>query len=963
MAEFPSFETFFQAVHGGLSPFPWQKRLAEQVDRDGWPNEIGVPTGLGKTSCLDIAIWGLAKEADKLAKAVDKHERLKPTRIWYVVNRRLLVDNAYEHGKHLVKLITDPTQLQTSWPGSGSEHVTALEQVQQALSSITASNQRAPLHIVRLRGGAELGARPLEPSHPTMIFATVPMFASRWMFRGYGSSQRMRPIDAALAGMDSLVLLDEAHLSPALVALHSGLADCDPINLGKKRDSDNTTRSDSRDRIGVLPELRSSPRLVLISATGTGATTFDLDDDDLCHPVVKQRIYANKPVWLVKSSADKLTEHLVNEAISAMEDPARTSCLVFTNQPARAREVERRLREHIGEDPSRRVILLTGRMRDREADQVRKDLLDPVHGIPAGRELSGAAADKLWVVATQTLEVGADLDADVVVTESAGVRALIQRLGRCNRLGKSPSPAVVICHAKDLSQPLYGNEPELVFQRLIERREENPDLTLSPACISEVLGQPDDHVARPPEVLPWLVWEWVKTSSPSSSVAPVDAYFAPKDDHTLRVSVCWRAYRPGDDVALQVPIRASESVDIPIKEFRDFLQKRSITDVRCLGPDRASLVSCKAAELRPGDVVVLAPSDGGYDAFGWNPESTEEVLDVSLLTARKLPLCDEVANQLFKNDRESLEILREAVSEINNLDENDGGDEERDQEFATLWIDTLRSATHHPWISDDEWSSWCNRLPTKDERKKVAHPVNDVRWLTIPAGEAEAKPEVRADAFEQLNFDVTSTNLEEHLDLTTLEVHLDKVGEVAQSIAEKLDLPERVKKTVYLAAKFHDIGKHDRRFQLWLDPDRSATVPLAKSRVSNYNIEAARVAAGWPREGPHEAISARLVQAWIANHQSSDIEDIDTELLVHLVISHHGRGRPIVPVVEDREDNLVRAVINDISVEADGNLSVPDWGQPARFRRLCERYGYWGLALLEAVVRQADHVVSSVVVA
>ena len=36
------------------------------------------------------------------------------------------------------------------------------------------------------------------------------------------------------------------------------------------------------------------------------------------------------------------------------------------------------------------------------------------------------------VVATQTLEVGADVDFDIAVTELAGVRALVQRLGRLN---------------------------------------------------------------------------------------------------------------------------------------------------------------------------------------------------------------------------------------------------------------------------------------------------------------------------------------------------------------------------------------------------------------------------------------------------------------------------------------------------------------------------------------------------
>jgi CRISPR-associated endonuclease/helicase Cas3 len=918
MVEFPSFETFFQAVHGGLSPLPWQKRLAAQVASDGWPDEIGVPTGLGKTSCLDIALWGLASHADH-------PQRLMPTRIWYVVNRRLLVDAAYAHGELLARLIRDPVGLKDHWAGCGTEHVVALERVNHALASVAAIGiNGGPLHVVRLRGGAELGARPPEPSQPTMVFATVPMFASRWLFRGYGSSRGMWPIDAALAGTDSLILLDEAHLSAALVALSQPLADCDP-----------------GDPTQLLPAVRSTPRLVSLTATGSGGTSFDLDEDDLAHPVVQQRIHAHKPVRLVESSARGMTKDLAEAAISAMEDTERTSCLVFANTPTRARDVATRLRK----EPGRRVLLATGQMRDREADHVRHQLLDPVCGIPAGRDRSASGGGPLWVVATQTLEVGADLDADVVVTEGTGVRALIQRLGRCNRLGSSPSPAVVICHAPDLQEPLYGDEPNRVIERL---RAAPEPLSLSPALAAEVLGPPGDHDARQPEVLPWLVWEWVKTSSPSANEAPVDAYFAPSDDDTARVSVCWRAYRPDDGVALQAPITASESVDVPIggkNGVRAFLTERPIADVRRLGSDRASLQTCTIAELRPGDVVVLAPGDGGYDPFGWDAESTAEVLDVSLGAARSLPVCDAVADHLV-TDPESRRVLHDAIAGLDALDEIDGADGDRDREFATSWLDVLRSATPHPWLSADEWRSWCGRW-----RPVLVRPVDGVRSLLADADRRMATLELRADGFEQLSFDATSTALEEHL---------GSVGEVAGRIAAQLALPPTVVATVELAARLHDLGKADLRFQQWLDPDSRSSVPLAKSGLDRFHIEGARVASGWPRGGRHEAISGRLVQAWIENQHPPDI---DAELLIHLVVAHHGHGRPLVPVVDDPAAGPATATVGGISVEADGDLSVPDWGQPARFRALCERYGYWGVALLEAVVRQADQAVSSAVVA
>ena len=46
-------------------------------------------------------------------------------------------------------------------------------------------------------------------------------------------------------------------------------------------------------------------------------------------------------------------------------------------------------------------------------------------------------------------------------------------------------------------------------------------------------------------------------------------------------------------------------------------------------------------------------------------------------------------------------------------------------------------------------------------------------------------------------------------------------------------------------------------------------------------------------------------------------------------------------------------------MEVAASLSEVDWEQPSRFRRLHDRWGPWGLALLEAIVRQADHAVSA----
>ena len=178
-------------------------------------------------------------------------------------------------------------------------------------------------------------------------------------------------------------------------------------------------------------------------------------------------------------------------------------------------------------------------------------------------------------------------------------------------------------------------------------------------------------------------------------------------------------------------------------------------------------------------------------------------------------------------------------------------------------------------------------------------------------------------------------------------------------IAERIGLPSDLLGTVARAGTLHDIGKADRRFQRWLSSDNRRGAPLlAKSDTPRHRWEAKRLEAGWPRGGRHEDLSARLVRAWL--EQTPDWgTPMERDLLVHLVISHHGKGRPLVVPAADGSCATVRGTVEGVAVEADADLGIADWGQPARFRRLDAHLGPWGLALLEAVVIRADHAVSA----
>ena len=82
------FATFFREVHGH-KPFMWQGHLLDKVVLDRrWPKVIDVPTGAGKTACIDVALFALALNLN------DASPSWCARRIVMVVDRRVVVDQA-----------------------------------------------------------------------------------------------------------------------------------------------------------------------------------------------------------------------------------------------------------------------------------------------------------------------------------------------------------------------------------------------------------------------------------------------------------------------------------------------------------------------------------------------------------------------------------------------------------------------------------------------------------------------------------------------------------------------------------------------------------------------------------------------------------------------------------------------------------------------------------------------------
>lgn len=191
------FATYFRALWGS-EPFPWQVMLAERVTTGEWPRALDLPTASGKTACIDIAICALAAQAHRPLA-----ERTAPRRIWFVVDRRIVVDEAFKRAQKIATALAGAT--------GGS-----LEEVANRLRELSGTER--PLAVGRLRGGIlrdDGWAR--IPSQPAVITCTVDQVGSRLVFRGYGHSLLPAPIFARLAANDSLIVLDEAHCSVAFM--------------------------------------------------------------------------------------------------------------------------------------------------------------------------------------------------------------------------------------------------------------------------------------------------------------------------------------------------------------------------------------------------------------------------------------------------------------------------------------------------------------------------------------------------------------------------------------------------------------------------------------------------------------------------------------------------------------------------------------------------------------------------
>ena len=933
-ADFP---VYFRDVHG-YEPFPWQVRLTEQVISTGeWPEVIDLPTGSGKTSVLDTAVFALAVNPEQF-----------PRRVIFVIDRRIIVDQVYERAELIQTKIAD-----------GETEVLRL--IRERISDITggaSDHDRALLGTTTLRGGIPIDSEwARRPDLPWVLVSTVDQFGSRLLFRGYGISKKMRSVHAGLAGNDCLIILDEVHLAKPFAETLSAVGN---LKHGE-----------------ALPSRKF--HIVQMSATPTTseAEPFRLVPEDLSgSTILRQRVEALKLARLRETSSAKPSEVAIPDEVLkiAKKDLPEgvRSVGVIVNRVLTARAVNQAL-----VDAGYKSHLITGRMRplDREKALKRIELLvDP----DANPEASNEDSNPSFVVATQAIEVGADFSFDCLITECSPVDSLKQRFGRLDRRGtyeeRSGSAAQAwilgVKSALKSKKPdfVYGDAVKATWDELVERHGiGNPFNVGVQGTLTDFPSETAAPSIQAPLLLNTHMEAWAQTN-PEPIIQPgIDAFLhgmetSPNSD----VSLVWRWDHTKEALRL-VPPRPAEYLQVPIRAAKSWLalgpkdkaDEEPIADVETMGAEDELPIPSKqkpqidddaeedtdkwkcakwqgheegakplenTSEIHPGDVIIVNPDRGGLSNGNWDPTSDIRVDDLgdAAQAAYGFRLTLRLDGLIYK-------------------DAPPPPSEESDftaREISEEWLQQLQSDTELP---ESAWASQLLRhgfgthyiLAPEKYLILVEHNPETQRAKVDPAT-IEGSDEAQS---------CTGTGV-------TLKEHMDGLGNLAAEFAKGLGLSEELQSDFRLAGRLHDLGKIDPRFQLQLvggDLVRRAGLdePLAKSLPNAGRVWR------YPKNMRHEMASVALIES---NPKVLE-EAHDPDLVLHLIATHHGWARPIPIIPEETDPQNLQYTFEGHQMEASSDLAPTTIALEGadRFWKLSRKYGQHGLAWLEAIFRLADH--------
>ena len=654
-------------------------------------------------------------------------------------------------------------------------------------------------------------------------------------------------------------------------------------------------------------------RVMQLSATarsGEGAAEpFRLTPQDYENEIVKKRLNASKNLRLVPITDEKLVADKLAELALARRDSGR-AVLVFVRTVELAHKIETVLKAY-------KPLVLTGTMRGRERDR----LVDEPgfrRFMPSKANGDASLPGTCYLIATSAGEVGVNISAQDMVCDLSTYESMAQRFGRVNRFGDDATSVIEVVHPAK-----FKADDEMEVRRgltldLLRRLNGNA----SPRALSDLPAREREEAFSPPPKLrpatdilfdAWamttLPWAMRNMKQPVPGCPPIDPYLHGEEDdwQPPETAVAWRTEIALIDERLAAIYAPQELLnELPLKPhelLRDRssrIKERLAEIVRRLGVEEAG--NHRVWVIRQDGTVEIkwflevAGKDAGFS-----------IDDCTLLLS---PLVGGLsAGGLMDGKAEGHESLD--VFEV----KEPGGRITRTRiraEGQTISPDRADLAHLRVEMAIDLWAA-------KEEPAETDSPEQRYwLWLELPKASA-------------------SDSLRNNRNSVTVADHTRDVVAHANNIANKLKLSDSLRRCLLLAAELHDLGKKRRIWQR----------AIGNTKEDEWLAKAGPGLRSRQTGEPYRHEFGSLMDARLSE-DFNEFSDEEKDIVLHLIAAHHGRGRPHFPADE---------AFDPVATHADSFALASE--VPLRYARLQRRFGRWGLAYLESLLRAADYAASA----
>lgn len=748
-AELEEFADRFRAIMG-FTPYSWQTEVYKRMV-DGFFDNLKLPTGTGKTSVMAIWLLALVKKAE-----IGRLQGF-PRRLIWVVDRRTVVDQATAQAENIRRRLSDQS----------------LVTVRRTLASLSATGEDAGgvVAVSTLRGElADNGEWKADPSKPAIIVGTVDMVGSRLLFSGYGDGRWHRPLHAGLLGVDTLFVLDEAHLSIPFGRLLEKISE---INKPEK--------------MGLPPF-----RVMQLSAT------LDREGDEYALRLLAAEnnsylagVLGARKTLILDNPENKRVQNvdrLVELAVKLGEEKRGCRILVYTTSPDDVLAIRNKIGKRCGENM---VVALTGTIRGYERDRL---LEHPVFKRFLQKKDQGG--ETVYLVANSAGEVGIDMYADHMVCDLAPADRMIQRLGRVNRAGLGEAIIYVV-----KTKSKEGKLREKVLQNTWEYLKKVAN-DASPLALLRNPPPKEALEPRPayPPLQTWILDAWSLTSLDQWPARPeVETWLRGIEDSLPDVYFVWRDNV--DSLILLDEDKLSKVIINYPPQTREVLRENL--------PDARKKLIRLAERVPNGSVIILSYSGnvtwkgalkdlqelvrnngiwlgystlllstacGGLNKGFLDPEFAPPATDVSDLINERLH-----GRLRFINDKYSWEFNSSELAEFNGV------------EFSSL-KDALAQIRRKTGLEP-----YLEKIPSEESDEWLA-------YFTRRVSEDDPSSATRM----------------------TLLDHHTQTEWWAKQIVQKVNLPDEYAAAVVSAAANHDLGKKRAVWQHYAKNNNNSE-PLAKS--------------------------------------------------------------------------------------------------------------------------------------